>query len=152
MTLIKTSLCAAALLCGSLGAAIAQDSHGGHDMGSMGNGGFQLPEICTSGGEQPAGDMAMGMDHEMDEAHAAMMKGMDEMNRQMMIGMMAEDVDVAFVCGMIPHHQGAINMARAELEHGDNEWAKEMAQKVIDAQEQEIADMLAWLEEQAAAE
>ena len=152
MTLIKTGLCAAALFCGSFGAAFAQASHEGHGMSGMGNGEVQLPDICTAGGEQPAGEMAMGMDHEMDAAHADLMEGMDELNRQMMAGMMAEDVDVAFVCAMIPHHQGAINMARAELEHGDDEWAREMAQKVIDAQEQEIAQMLAWLEEQAAVE
>ena len=39
----------------------------------------------------------------------------------------------ADVCAMIPHHQGAINMARAELKHGDSQWARDMAQKVIDA-------------------
>lgn len=93
--------------------------------------------------------MPMGMNHKMDEAHAALMSGMDEMNRQMMTGMMAEDIDVAFVCGMIPHHQSAINMARAELEHGDDAWAKELAQKVIDAQEQEIAEMIGWLQKQS---
>lgn len=74
--------------------------------------------------------------------------GMDETNTQMMQAMMASDIDVAFVCAMIPHHQGAINMARAELKHGDSQWARDMAQKVIDAQEQEIADMLSWLGEQ----
>jgi uncharacterized protein (DUF305 family) len=84
----------------------------------------------------------------MDQAHQDLMAGMDEMNTQMMKGGMASDIDVAFVCSMIPHHQGAINMAKAELAHGDSEWAKEMAQKVIDAQEKEIADMLNWLNEQ----
>ncbi|WIJ26455.1 DUF305 domain-containing protein [Devosia sp. RR2S18] len=69
--------------------------------------------------------------HAMDEAHADLMNGMDEMNRQMMIGMMAEDIDVAFVCGMIPHHQSAVNMAKAQLKHGDDLWAKELAQAVI---------------------
>jgi hypothetical protein len=53
---------------------------------------------------------------------------------------------------MIPHHQSAVNMAKAELEHGDNEDAKAMAQKIIDSQEQEIAEMISWLEEQAGAE
>ena len=61
-------------------------------------------------------------------------------------------LDVAFMCGMIPHHQAAINMAKAELAHGDNEWAKDMAQKVIDAQKQEIVDMVAWLEADGAKE
>ncbi len=49
---------------------------------------------------------------------------------------------------MIPHHQGAIDMAKAELKYGDDPWAKEMAQAVITAQEKEIADLLAWLEKQ----
>lgn len=35
-------------------------------------------------------------------------------------GMMMEDVDVAFACGMIAHHQGAIDMAEVLLEHGDD--------------------------------
>lgn len=65
--------------------------------------------------------------------------------------MMAENINIAFVCGTIPHHQSSNNMAQAELEHGD-EWAKDLAQKVIDAQQSEISDMLTWLEERAAEE
>lgn len=67
---------------------------------------------------------------------------MDENNQLMMQAGMVDDLDVAFVCAMIPHHQSAINMAKAELQHGDNEWAKGMAQKIIDAQETEIAEMV----------
>jgi uncharacterized protein (DUF305 family) len=96
--------------------------------------------------------MSMGMQHEMDEAHTALMDGMDEMNQMMMTAMMADDIDVAFVCGMIPHHQSAVNMAKAELQYGDDEWAKQLAQNVIDNQQQEIEDMLTWLEERAAEE
>lgn len=107
-----------------------------------------LPDICNVNAAHDMGSMDSGHDMKMDQAHTDLMQGMDEMNAQMMKGMTASDIDVAFVCGMIPHHQGAINMAKAELAHGDNPWAKEMAQKVIDAQEKEIADMLAWLAEQ----
>jgi uncharacterized protein (DUF305 family) len=108
-----------------------------------------LPEICRAEmGHQAAPPMEHG-GAPMDQAHADMMKGMDAMNADMAQGMMAEDIDVAFVCGMIPHHQGAIDMAKAELAHGDDPWVKEMAQKVIDAQTQEIADMKDWLAKQA---
>jgi uncharacterized protein (DUF305 family) len=107
----------------------------------------ELPAICRSGMQHEMGGMTSDS-MAMDQAHEDMARGMDEMNAQMMQGMQASDIDVAFICGMIPHHQGAINMARAELAHGDNDWAKMMAQKVIEAQEAEIADMLTWLSEQ----
>lgn len=109
-----------------------------------------LPDICmTDAGKMAMNSMpAMPMAHKMDEAHTALMAGMEQTHKDMMMGTMAEDVDVAFYCGMIPHHQGAINMAKAELQYGDDEEAKAMAQMVIDAQEKEIAEMRAWLEKQ----
>jgi len=51
------------------------------------------------------------------------------------------DVDADFVAMMIPHHQGAIEMARAELRYGRNEQLKRMAQEIIVTQLQEIAAM-----------
>ena len=54
----------------------------------------------------------------MDQAHQDLMKSMPEMSKNMHQGMMVKNVDVAFVCGMIAHHQGAIDMAKAELAHG----------------------------------
>ena len=45
--------------------------------------------------------------------------------------------------------EGRIDMAKAELAHGNDPWAKQMAQNVIDAQTKEIADMLDWLSKQA---
>jgi len=106
-----------------------------------------LPAACQKAApaEKPMDEMG-AMNHEADEAHTALMAGMDTMNTAMMAGTQNSDIDVAFVCGMIPHHQGAINMAKAELQYGDNQWAKDMAQKVIDAQEKEIAEMTDWLE------
>lgn len=154
MTLFKTTLIAGAVLVATAVSAFAQDAMAGHDMSAMGadsSMAAELPEICKAA-EGMAGDMSKDMSHEMDQAHTDLMAGMDVTNKQMMDSMMVEDIDVAFVCGMIPHHQGAINMAKAELQHGDNQWAKDMAQKVIDAQEQEIADMIAWLEGEGANE
>jgi hypothetical protein len=154
MNIFKTALLATAALAVSALPSVAQDALPGHDMSAMGGESTMaapLPEICLSAGDM-AGDMSMDMQGDMDQAHMDLMAGMGETNKQMMNAMMVEDIDVAFVCGMIPHHQGAINMAKAELEHGDNQWAKDMAQMVIDAQEKEIADMVAWLEGEGAAE
>ena len=106
-----------------------------------------VPEVCKPMMEHDMGSMKTDMTG-MDQAHQDLAMGMDATNAQMMQGMMAEDIDVAFVCAMIPHHQAAINMANAELKHGDSDWAKQMAQKVIDAQQKEIEDMLNWLNEQ----
>ena len=129
-----------------LGAAFAQDSEmQGHDMSAM-----QLPAACQAG-EAPAmpgmGNMSAAMES-MGEHQKAFVEGMMSTQKPMMQGMMAEDPDVAFACAMIPHHQAAINMAKVELERGDAGPMKEMAQKVIDAQTQEIEELTQWLDEQ----
>jgi hypothetical protein len=53
------------------------------------------------------------------------------------------DVDTDFVAMMVPHHQGVIEMARAELRYGRNEPLRRMAQEIIVTQTQEITAM--WL-------
>ena len=59
------------------------------------------------------------------------------------------NADVDFVRGMIAHHQGAIDMAKVELEHGKNAEIRKLAQDVITAQEGEIAMMKEWLAKNA---
>ncbi len=51
------------------------------------------------------------------------------------------DVDGDFVAMMVPHHQGAIEMAQAELRYGRNELLRRMAQEIVVTQQQEIAAM-----------
>ncbi len=51
------------------------------------------------------------------------------------------DVDRDFAAMMIPHHQGAIDMALAELRHGSNEQLRRIAQEIIVEQQQEINAM-----------
>jgi len=118
-----------------------------HSMHDMDAAAPDLPAVClaNAGGHEA---MAMpGMATGGDAAHQDLMDGMDKMNADMMAGGTATDLDVAFVCSMIPHHRGAVDMAKAELAHGDDPWAKQLAESIIAAQEKEIAEMLKWLEE-----
>jgi Domain of unknown function (DUF305) len=51
------------------------------------------------------------------------------------------DVDRDFVAMMVPHHQGAIDMAQAELRYGHNEQLRRIAQEIVVEQQQEIVAM-----------
>lgn len=124
---------------------------------------FELPAQCI-------GTPAMeGMDHsamaqtDQGDGMAGMTgKGATDMTdrpahvqenmRRMMVtmpameeGMMREDADVAFACGMIAHHQGAIDMAQVLLEYGDDPEMIKLAGEIIAAQVGEIEQMKAWI-------
>jgi hypothetical protein len=61
--------------------------------------------------------------------------------KEMMADMMIEptgDVDRDFVAMMVPHHQGAVDMAKAELKYGHNEQLRRLAQEIVAKQQQEI--------------
>jgi uncharacterized protein (DUF305 family) len=70
------------------------------------------------------------------ESDAAMKKMMAAMEIKS-----SGDVDTDFVAMMAPHHQGAIDMAQAELRYGRNEQLRRLAQEIIVEQTQEIAVM-----------
>ncbi|MCC2610908.1 DUF305 domain-containing protein [Neorhizobium sp. Rsf11] len=72
----------------------------------------------------------------LQENDAAMVKMMNDMAVKP-----TGDVDRDFVEMMIPHHQGAIDMAVAYLRYGNNEQLKRLAQEIIVDQQQEIAAM-----------
>jgi uncharacterized protein (DUF305 family) len=67
-----------------------------------------------------------------------------KMHRDMAIAF-SGNADIDFVRGMIPHHQGAIDMAKVVLQFGTNEQTKKWANEIIAAQEREIAEMREWL-------
>jgi uncharacterized protein (DUF305 family) len=68
----------------------------------------------------------------------------DKMHREMRIAF-SGDADLDFVHGMIPHHQGAVDMAKIVLAFGKDPELRKLAEAIVKAQEDEIAFMQAWL-------
>lgn len=85
------------------------------------------------------------MNHDVTDLYAPAMKAMHENMTIAPTG----DADVDFMRGMIPHHQGAIDMAKIVLAHGKDPEVKKLAEDVIRAQESEIAFMREWLTKNA---
>ncbi len=79
-------------------------------------------------------------------AHGTMMKGMEGKDVAY-----SGDADLDFVTQMIPHHQGAIDMAKVELKYGSTPAVRKLAEDIIKAQEAEIALMTKWKQAHPAA-
>jgi uncharacterized protein (DUF305 family) len=80
----------------------------------------------------------------LTEAEKSFLASTQASMRAMMAGMAGTpqgDVDQDFIGQMIPHHQGAIDMAKAELRYGRNEQLRRIAQEIIVEQQAEIAVM-----------
>lgn len=90
--------------------------------------------ICSSSWRSPSAEEAQFL----QENVGAMTRMMIEID----MGIRPSgDIDHDFVEMMVPHHQGAIEMAQAELRHGHDERLKRLAQEIIVTQQQEIAAM-----------
>jgi uncharacterized protein (DUF305 family) len=82
------------------------------------------------------------------EGDAESTKAFKQADMTMMQGMAVPytgNADIDFRAKMIPHHQGAIDMAKVALEHATDPSTKALAEAIIAAQEKEIAEMQAWL-------
>lgn len=86
---------------------------------------------------RPAGDAAA-----MKEAYQA---ALDRMHGPMVTALGETDPDRAFVAGMLPHHQGAVEMAKVQLRFGRDPQMRALAAKIIADQEREITEMRNWI-------
>lgn len=75
----------------------------------------------------------------------AMEVSMKVMDREMIAAPMNGVVDHDFAVMMIPHHQGAIDMAKAELSFGKDPVMRRLAQEILVEQQSEIDAMKLWL-------
>lgn len=91
--------------------------------------------------------MASAADTQSQPPHImAYMDIMNKMHQAMSSGVQAKNADVGFAKGMIPHHEGAIAMAKVQLRYGKDAEMKALAQKIVDAQQSEISVMQNWLD------
>lgn len=85
-----------------------------------------------------------GMTASRSPADQALMDSMMKMQRTMDVRPTGHP-DRDFVRMMIPHHQGAIDMAKVELRYGKDPAIRKLAAAIVAAQENEIAEMQRWL-------
>jgi uncharacterized protein (DUF305 family) len=76
---------------------------------------------------------------------------MTEMNQSMKAAPMNGNIDHDFAAMMIPHHEGAIEMAKAELSFGKNPTMRRLAQEILVDQKSEIDAMNLWISKQSGA-
>lgn len=103
-----------------------------------------VPGVALAQGAAP-------MDPADNPADKAFINAMHDMMMGMHRGMPTGDTDVDFVRMMLPHHQAAVDMAKAELQYGTDPQLKSLAKDIVAAQEREIALMKAWADKHPAA-
>jgi uncharacterized protein (DUF305 family) len=102
-----------------------------------------MPGMPTSQGTSgnPGGKQGTGSG---SPASQALTQSMQKMQQDMMDAPTTGNADQDFVAMMIPHHQGAIDMARVELQYGTDPMLRRLARSIVSAQQKEIREMKDW--------
>lgn len=111
--------------------------HGGSSHGGASHDGESHAGASHAAGVQPKGDSSPSS------------LAFDGINRKMHDGMditFTGKADVDFIKGMIPHHQGAIDMAKTVLAFGKDPEVRKLAEAIVKAQDSEIVLMQSWLQ------
>lgn len=143
----KTILIASVLVAGLAagGYAAAQSMQHGHGMhgqmyaqmhGQMKGGGHGQGQGHQGQGSAAAGDQSA--------SSLAFNAVNEKMHHEMAIAFTG-DFDVDFIRAMIPHHQGAVDMAKIVIAFGKDPEVKKLAEDIVKSQEAEIAFMREWL-------
>jgi uncharacterized protein (DUF305 family) len=106
-----------------------------------------MPVVLVASQSVRAEDMK-GMNMATKQAATAADEGFAASMNTMMKGMNVKPTgnpDKDFVLMMMPHHQGAIDMAKVELQYGTDPDLRQLATDIVTAQEKEIAQMKDWL-------
>jgi uncharacterized protein (DUF305 family) len=103
-----------------------------------------LPALAQQAAPAPGAAMPMPMKPGATPAEGSMMSAMDRMTKDMAAVPMTGDSDRDFVGMMLPHHQGAVDMAKFELAHGKDPAMLKLAPGIAAAQNKAIAEMKAW--------
>jgi len=94
--------------------------------------------------QQPARMQPMAPNGSTAKAGDPMMTGMDQMEKAMAAVPQTGNTDQEFVAMMIPHHQGAVEMAKAELAQGKDPMLRRMAHNIITSQASQMRVMKRW--------
>ena len=103
-----------------------------------------MPGLALAQSAQSNSMNSMAMKGPSSPADRAYMEAMQTMMKNMKTKPTGK-ADKDFVEMMMPHHQGAIDMAKVELKYGKDPELLKMAGDIVAAQEKEIAEMKAWI-------